>query len=522
MNAHFKAFLTLVFFGIVALIGAKFILPMLDESKQVDTSDAKETKGSITIGMDNWAGYIPLCSSEMKSRMRRSGYILNCQNDNADYPARMKSLKKNKIQFAVATVDSYILSAAEFGFPGTIISVIDESKGGDAIVSWENKIKTIDDMKNKADLKIAYTPSSPSEHLLKAVGYHFDVPTLMGVNNNWRDERDGSEESLKALLDNKVDAAVIWEPDVSKALEKKGIVKLLGTEDTNKLIVDILLVNREFSNNDPDAVNSLLTNYFKTLKHYRQNSEELIKEIASQSDLSKSKAKKLMQGISWASLTDNAAQWFGISSSYASNTTEDLIDTIESTIEILIDSGDFSSNPISDGNPYRITNSSFIANLFEKSMSSGFGSKDTSNDNKPVLEKEFSALSAGAWEQLKEIGTLRVRPIAFQSGTSYLSLEGKAEVDKAVRQLKHYPNFRVVIKGHTGLRGDSEANKQLSQERAESVARYIEITYSVDIDRLRAVGFGANKPLAKKQGESNRAYNYRLPRVELNLVAEEL
>ncbi len=521
MNNHFKAFLILVFFGVAALVGAKFILPMLQESKQIDTSDAKDTKGTITIGIDNWAGYIPLCSSEMKGRMRRSGYILNCENDNADYSSRMKSLKKNKIQFAVATVDSYILSAAEHSFPGTIIAVIDESKGGDAIVAWEDQIKTIDDLKSKQDLQIAYTPSSPSEHLIKAIGYHFDVPALMGKHNNWRDQRDGSEESLKALLDKQVDAAVIWEPDVSKALEKKGITKLLGTEDTNKLIVDILLVNREYSNSNPEAVNTLLNNYFKTLKFYRQDKKALIKEIASQSDLSKKKAEKLMQGIAWASLTQNAAQWFGISSSYATDTTEDLVDTIESTIDILIDSGDFSRNPIPDGNPYRITNSSFIAKLFEKNMSAGFGTKDSSS-GKSSLEREFAPLSPGQWDQLREIGTLRIRPITFQSGTSDLNLDGKKEIDKAIKQLKHYPNFRVAIKGHTGIRGDKEANKQLSQDRAESVARYIEITYSVDTDRLRAIGHGSNKPLPKKPGESNRAYNYRLPRVELNLVAEEL
>lgn len=521
MNNHFKAFLILVFFGVAALIGAKFILPLLHESKQIDTSDAKDTKGTITIGIDNWAGYIPLCSSEMKGRMRRSGYILNCENDNADYSSRMKDLKKGKIQFAVATVDSYILSAAEYSFPGTIITIIDESKGGDAIVAWEDQIKTIDDLKTKQDLKIAYTPSSPSEHLIKAVGYHFDVPTLMGQHNNWRDQRDGSEEALKALLDKQVNAAVIWEPDVSKALEKKGIIKLLGTEDTNKLIVDILLVNREYSNNNPEAVNTLLDNYFKTQKYYRQNKKSLIKEIASQSDLSKSKAEKLMQGISWASLTDNAAQWFGISSNYATDTREDLIDTIESSIEILIDNGDFSKNPIPDGNPYRITNSSFIGKLFEKNMSAGFGSKESSS-GKSSLERDFTPLSPAQWDKLREIGTLRIRPISFQSGTSDLNLDGKKEIDKAIKQLKHYPNFRVVIKGHTGLRGDKTANQLLSQDRAESVARYIEITYNIDIDRIRAVGYGSSKPLAKKPGESNRAYNYRLPRVELNLVAEDL
>ena len=88
--------------------------------------------------------------------------------------------------------------------------------------------------------------------------------------------------------------------------------------------------------------------------------------------------------------------------------------------------------------------------------------------------------------------------------------------------LSHYPNFRVVIKGHTGLRGDPEENQLLSQERAESVARYLGVTYNVDSNRLRIVGLGSKLPLPQLPGESERAYSYRLPRVELALVAEAI
>ena len=101
-------------------------------------------------------------------------------------------------------------------------------------------------------------------------------------------------------------------------------------------------------------------------------------------------------------------------------------------------------------------------------------------------------------------------------------MDGKSQLDAAAENLKHYPNYRLEIRGHTGLRGDKKENKTLSADRAEAVKRYISITYNVDSDRMRSLGFGRERPLSKKSGESSRAYNYRLPRVELILVAEEL
>jgi len=504
----------------MVLVAAKIFMPNLYDDLQIDSSDAASTKGTIHIGVDNWVGYIPLCSSHMKKTMRRRGYILECINDNANYKERFSNIKNGKYDFAVATVDSYIINASKMNFPGTIISVIDESKGGDAIVAWESSADSIEDLKKSNDLKIAFTPDSPSSYLLKAVGSHFDVPMFKQRSGFWQKETDGSSAALNLFLKKKVDMAVLWEPDVSKALSKKGVKKILGTEDTSKLIVDILIANRSISKNKPELIEALLENYFKTLKFYRGDEESLIKEIKRQSDVNTEQAKKLLHSVSWASLADNGLSWFGIA--YADQpANEGLVETIESTIDILSDSGDFSSNPLPEHNPYRITNSSFIADLYEKAMNIGFGNKNTVVQD-DSLTREFKALSTNSWKSLKEIGTLKVRPISFQSGTSVLSDEGKEELDKALQQLEHYPNFRVVIKGHTGLRGDKKINLSLSHDRAKSVASYMEDIYGVNSNRLRVIGFGGTKPLRKNAGESSRSYNYRLPRVELSLVAELL
>jgi len=246
MPPHAKGAIAVFVVVSLAIVAFYFGMPLWRDSWQKDTSDARATNGKIRIAMDNWAGYVPLCSSEMKKRMRGSGWILECQDDKADYPKRMERLDNQEIEFAVATVDSNILNAAAKNFPGVTIVVIDKSKGGDAILAWKDRVADLDGLKNRTDIRVAFTPNSPSHHLLKAASVHFGVPELLRKSEK-RIETNGSEEALKKLLDKKTDIAVLWEPDVSRALSQKGVVKLLGTDQTERLIVDILLVNRKFS-----------------------------------------------------------------------------------------------------------------------------------------------------------------------------------------------------------------------------------------------------------------------------------
>jgi len=525
MNKHSKIAISIVIIGLVIVVVTKLYRPQLEDTVQRESSDARATKGKIIVGYDNWIGYYPLCSSEMRKRMRHEGYVLSCKDDAANYVQRLEALKKGDLQFAVATIDSYLINGASRNFPGTMVAVIDESKGGDAIVAWKDKINSLDTLKTAKQIKIAFTPNSPSEHLLKSMAVHFDVPGLLGQDNTWRVETNGSEDALKTFLKKQVGVAVLWEPDVSRALQNKGVIKLLGTEDTDKLIVDILVVNRKYSQREPEAVKTLLKEYFRTLKYYRDTPEKLIEDASADTHLGKDVVKTMLHGVSWVNLSSNAVSWFGLPVAGASPT-EGLVDAIDSTVTILMDHGDFTRNPIPDADAYRLINSKFASDLFSANINTTqFGktmTRDVAINKANSLERAFDKLSTTQWDALREIGTLKVRPIVFQSGVNDLTLEGKEELDKAVENLKHYPNFRIVIKGHTGLRGDPNANKLLSQHRAEAVARYFSSNYGIDVDRMRPMGIGSGQPLARKPGETDRAYNYRLPRVELFLVTEDI
>jgi len=515
VSGSVKGAILLLILGIIVIVATYFLLPILKDEIEKNTSDAGASKGTITIGMDNFAGYFPLCSPFLKKEMLKEGYLIKCVDDKADYDGRMKNLKEGNLDFAVATVDSYTLNGARHSFPGVVVAVIDESKGGDAIVAYKDEIPNIDALKT-GDIKIAFTPDSPSAHLLKTVATNFDIPALKKRNGKWRLESDGSEQALKNFIQKSAKAAVLWEPDVSKALGIEGTVNLMSTKDTDKLIVDILLANRSYSKDKENIVKLLLSNYFKTLKQYKKNKKALIADMKKYSGVSEKQIKPMLQGISWVSLYANARKWFGVSVS-GQKSDFAIYDTIESTIKIQIDYGDFKKSPLPDEDPRRVVFSKPVEELYKNGI---LPEKENINLTSS-LEKDFEPLDEGGWKNLREVGTLRTRPIYFSRGTDRLTMDGKEEIDHIIESLKRYPNFRIVIEGHTNPRGDEKENRNLSFKRASSVGRYLNIAKNVDSDRIKTVGSGSKKPLEKREDESDREYMDRLSRVEIRLVTEE-
>ena len=502
--------------GSAGVVAWKFVAPILEKRAQMETSDAGKSKATISIGVDNFLGYYVLCSPYQRAQMRNAGYEPRCVDDDADYVKRMERLRKGEIQLAVATIDSYELNAVESKYPGLIIAVIDRSNGADAIVARSGKVKNIDDLK-RGGLKVAFAPGSPSEHLLKVIATDFDIAQWRGADKSWRVEVKSSQEAAKRFAAGEVDVAVLWEPDVTKTLRgNQDAIKVIGTEVAPRAIVDVLVARREFVRDNREAVKQLLTSYFKSAYYYRTNPDAAAGDAADYAKIDRKYIGDALKGVAWANLVENATVWFGVADS-GQQPQFGLIEAIESTTRILIEHGDFKASPLPGDNPRSIIWSDLIEELYRSGLASGEKVDPKSADS---LSREFSELTDAQWQALREIGTLRVRPIAFQSGTDALSADAKENIDRIAETIKNYPDFRIVVEGHTSTRGDPAVNQELSQDRAEAVARYLMVTYGVKQNRMRAVGYGGTKPLPRQVDETDRDYMTRLSRVVVKMVAE--
>lgn len=489
-----------------------------EEAAKVQITAAKDVQGEIRIALDPWTGYFFIRSEDLRKRMMQFGYVLNITDDKgADYRERMRKLAAGEYDMVVATVGSFIQNAAEFKFPGYIFMVIDVSRGADAIYAREEVAKSLNDLRGKR-IKVGFTPNSPTEELLKSGKDKFNLPELLPVDKGLRVETNGSEQALQKLMAGTIDVAGIWAPDTARAAAQKGLVKLLGSDDMENVIVDVLIVNTEYFLKNKDVVRRFLTNYVWTKKYYDDNPATLRSEIAKESGLTSEQVDVMLKGIAWQGLVANCTHWLGVANPGEAKR-DVLVEAINGTVNVLLSNGDFTENPLPDRNPYRIFHVDTLGEIYTKEFAGYFKASD-----KPIpgsLEAKFTPLSADAWNARKEWGTLKVEPIIFQSGTARLTDDGKVNVDLMVKGLASFDNARAKIVGHTNTQGDPEENKKLSLERATAVRQYMIATYRIDPNRLFAVGRGGEKPLVQETDEPEAAWQGRLKRVEIVLVREE-
>jgi len=89
-------------------------------------------------------------------------------------------------------------------------------------------------------------------------------------------------------------------------------------------------------------------------------------------------------------------------------------------------------------------------------------------------------------------------------------------LDQVVAVLRDTPEIRKVrIEGHTDGRGKPAYNRRLSQRRAESVLRHL-VAAGIGASRLRAKGFGPDRPIVPNNTGANRAKNRRVEFVVLD------
>jgi OOP family OmpA-OmpF porin len=103
--------------------------------------------------------------------------------------------------------------------------------------------------------------------------------------------------------------------------------------------------------------------------------------------------------------------------------------------------------------------------------------------------------------------------IQFKVSSAELTAGSFKVLDEVAAILADNPDINVSIEGHTSADGTYAKNMVLSEERANSVKKYLE-SKGIDASRLTATGYGPDRPLNAGKTAAEKAANRR---VELNL-----
>jgi NitT/TauT family transport system substrate-binding protein len=242
---------------IIALLAVSLLIP-----QQVLAEPLK-------LAHSTWVGYGPFYIARDKGFFEEEGVevkLIIMENTSL----KMGALMAGKIDAVASTADEFPI----YMKPGKLlyyILAVDNSKGGDGIVSNKD-IKTVADLKGK---KVACEVGSVSQFFLNALLRESGL-TQKDVNMINMTATDAGV----AFVAKRVDAAVTWEPHLSKGASKEHGHILIDSSTKPGLIVDVVAIRADTMKNREAELKAFVRAWERALKFIDENPNEAYKIMA--------------------------------------------------------------------------------------------------------------------------------------------------------------------------------------------------------------------------------------------------
>lgn len=211
----------------------------------------------LRIGAVLWPGYEPLYLAN------KLGYFKDQPIKVIDYLSNtdaIQAFKNHNLEAGAFTLDETLQILAE-KIDIDVILIMDTSFGGDVILANP-------DIHSMADLK-----GKPVAVESSAVGAYVLKRALELNNMNYSDIQvvsTNAMEQLSAFEQNKAVAAVTFDPYRTKLL-KNGKKEIFNSTQIPNEIIDVLVVRKDYSRENPEVITSLMEAWFKALKFQKEN-----------------------------------------------------------------------------------------------------------------------------------------------------------------------------------------------------------------------------------------------------------
>jgi len=218
---------------------------------------------NLKLGYSVWVGYGPLFIARDKGYFKEEG--LNVELIKAEDPKnRFAALAAGQLDGLVSTLDTMTLYWKP-ETPFVAILGLDDSSGGDGILV-KKEINAFEDLKGKT---VAVNVGSVS---------HFFLSYLLQQNGmsdaDLKLHKMSQGDAAAAIVAGRVDAAVTWQPHLSKAAKEPNVKLLITSKETPGLIADVLILHRGVLAGNPEVGYRLVRAWNKSIEYYKANPDD--------------------------------------------------------------------------------------------------------------------------------------------------------------------------------------------------------------------------------------------------------
>lgn len=384
------------------------------------------------------------------------------------------------------------------GLDGRAVMIVDNTQGGDAIITNNPQIRSVEDLAGRTVALLQFTPSHGM--LIDAIeNSSLTARKKESIKTVFINAEEGTAGVRAALESGHVDAVVLWDPDLALALRNvKGAHVVYSTKTATNLIFDVMVCDSRVlaSPGGQAAVQKFVQGWMEGVDAAKVNPDGAVEALVKTEEFFKLLADKegrpfikgLFSNLVWTGITDNA-RILGLAG--GTNHYERVYKRFD---EIYRKEGAL-ANPRSpvitpqDSFDYR-----FIKELLAQNKAAA-----------QAAAKPQEIFTQAGQQEVSKSSAILTKPVlvGFATGSTDLSKRGQKTVDAdMVPFIENNGKSYFEVSGNSDSTGAHETNMRLSAARARAVVDYLVAQWEFPRERFKIVGNGPDRPLCNEANSS--------------------
>lgn len=378
---------------------------------------------------------------------------------------------------------------------GKAVMIVDNTQGADAIIARDASIHSVEDLAGK---KIALLQFTPSHGLtIDAIdNSSLSAKKKASVQYVYINADEGTAGVRAALESGSVDAAVLWDPDLSLAIRNAHAHVVYSTKTATNLIFDVMVCDSRVLASDTGraAIQKFVSGWMDGVKAAKANPDSAVDALINTEQffglLAKQEGKPFIKGlfsnILWTGLDDNARILGMVGGTNHYERVYHRFDGIYRAAGALANP----SSPVipaQDSFDYR-----FIKSLLDQDQAAQHS----------AAQPEATFTAAAQQAAIEPGKTAEVtKPVTVNFGVGDAALTKRAEqvIDASmVPFIENNGQAYFEISGNSDSTGNHASNVALSERRARAVVDYLVHQWEMPPARFKVVGNGPDRPLCNE------------------------